>query len=317
MSERWTPSDLPSLSGVTAVVTGANSGLGLETSVGLARAGAHVVLACRDPLRGDEALGQVRVRVPGASVELVALDLASLASVRAFADAVGDRHPALGLLVNNAGVMALPTRRTTADGFEMQLGTNHLGHFALTAQLLPALLAAGPAGGPAAGPARVVTVASNVHKTGRLRRDDLMGERKYSGWGAYGQSKLANLLFTRELARRAAASGAPLAALASHPGYARTNLTASGPAAGSAAMLRLMGLVERFAAQTAQAGAWPSLRAAGDPAAVNGAYYGPDGFLEQKGRPKVVQPSAAAQDDDAARWLWERSAELTGVEPKL
>ena len=317
MSERWEPKQLPDLSGVTAVVTGANSGLGLETSVELARAGAHVVLACRDPLRGDEALGQVRVRVPGASAELAALDLASLASVRSFADAVVERHPALGLLVNNAGVMALPKRRTTADGFEMQLGTNHLGHFALTAHLLPALLATGATGGPAGGPARVVNVASNVHKMGRLRRDDLMGEQKYSAWGAYGQSKLANLLFTRELARRAADAGAPLLALASHPGYARTNLTASGPAAGSAVALRFMGLVERFAAQGADAGAWPSLRAAGDPAAVNGQYYGPGGFMEQKGHPQVVQPSAAAQDDAAARWLWERSVELTGVEPKL
>lgn len=317
MSERWTPADLPSLSRVTAVVTGAKSGLGLETAVELAMAGAHVVLACRDPLRGDEALGQVRVRVPGAVAELRPLDLASLESVRAFAEDLRERHPVVGLLVNNAGVMALPKRRTTADGFEMQLGTNHLGHFALTAHLLPALLAAGPAGGPAGGPARVVNVSSNAHKIGRLRRDDLMGEQRYSAWGAYGQSKLANLLFTRELARRASDAGAPLLALASHPGYARTNLTASGPAAGSTLALRATGLVERFAAQSANAGAWPSLRAAGDPAAANGAYYGPGGFLEQKGHPKVVQPSAAARDDDAARWLWERSAELTGVEPKL
>lgn len=317
MTSTWTPADLPDLSGLTAVVTGANSGLGLETSVELARAGAHVVLACRDALRGDEALGQVRVRVPGAAAELRSLDLASLASVQAFADGVLESFgEGLALLVNNAGVMAIP-RRTTADGFEMQLGTNHLGHFALTGLLLPALLATGPTGGVAAGPARVVTVASNAHKMGRLHRDDLMGERKYTPWSAYGQAKLANLLFMRELRRRADAAAAPLLSLAAHPGYARTNLTTSGPAAGSRLVARVTGVAERFMAQSAAAGALPTLRAAGDPTARSGDYYGPDGFMEQKGHPKLVGMTDAARDDADALWLWERSVELTGVDPKL
>lgn len=317
MTEPWTPAALPDLSAVTAVVTGANSGLGLETSVELARAGAHVVLACRDPLRGDEALGQVRVRVPAASVELRVLDLASLASVRAFADGVlAAFGTGLGVLVNNAGVMAIP-RRTTADGFEMQLGTNHLGHFALTGLLLPALLATGPTGGVGAGPARVVTVSSNAHKLGRLDRDDLMGERRYAPWKAYGQAKLANLLFTRELQRRADAASVPLLSLAAHPGYARTNLTTNGPAAHSRLVRLLTSISERVAAQGAVEGAWPTLRAVGDPTARGGDYFGPDGFLEQKGHPKRVQPTAAARNDADAAWLWERSVELTGVDPKL
>lgn len=319
MSSRWTPADLPDLSGLTAVVTGANSGLGLETSVGLARAGAHVVLGCRDAVRGDEALGQVRVRVPGASAELRPLDLADLASVRRFAaePVAAPGAPPLALLVNNAGVMATP-RRTTADGFELQLGTNHLGHFALTGLLLPLLLAAGATGGPAGGPPRVVTVSSNAHKMGRLDRADLMGERRYRPWRAYAQSKLANLLFARELQRRADAAGTPLVSAAAHPGYAATNLQAVGPAmSGSRVAAALTGLANTVLAQSAEAGAWPTLRAAGDPGVRGGDYFGPDRYLEQRGHPHPVGRTAAARDDAAALWLWERSVELTGVEPRF
>jgi NAD(P)-dependent dehydrogenase (short-subunit alcohol dehydrogenase family) len=319
VTERWTPAQLPDLAGTTAVVTGANSGLGLETSVELARAGARVVLACRDAARGDVALGQVRVRAPGSVAELRGLDLADLASVRAFAQGLTDDLRAagttLGLLVNNAGIMAIP-RRTTAQGFEMQLGTNHLGHFALTGLLLPALLASGASGGVGGGPARVVTVSSAAHRMGRLDRDDLMGERRYRPWGAYGQSKLANLLFMRELRRRAEAASVPLLSLAAHPGYAATNLQAVGPQMSGS---RLGSLLTRVGngvfAQSAQAGAWPTLRAAGDPAARSGDYFGPGGFAEQRGHPVAVGMTAAARDDDAAAWLWQRSAELTGVDP--
>lgn len=312
----WTEHDLPDLSGTNAVVTGANSGLGFATATALARAGAHVVLACRDPLRGDEALGQVRVSVPGSSVELALLDLADLASVEAFASAVLRSTPRLHLLINNAGVMAIP-RRTTADGFEMQFGVNHLGHFALTARLLPGLLS-GVASGDQR-PSRVVTVSSGAHRMVRgLNRDDLMGERSYKPWAAYGQSKLANLLFATELDRRARAAGVPLLSLAAHPGYADTNLQAVGPRmSGSRVSERLARLANRLFAQSAAAGALPILRAATDPSAESGQYYGPKGLMESRGAPGLVAMSAAATDEDNAAWLWQRSVQLTGVEPSF
>lgn len=309
-AERWTPANLPDLQGSRAVVTGANSGLGFHTALELARHGAHVILATRDPERGDDALGQVRVQAPGASVELRLLDLADLASIRDFAAGVAGGGGRIDLLVNNAGVMAVPHRRT-ADGFELQLGTNHLGHFALTGLLLPALLRGSVLGGPA----RVVTVSSMLHRMGRLHRDDLMGERRYSPYRAYGQSKLANLLFTFELQRRAQAAGASLAALASHPGYAATNLQAVGPQmAGSSLQARLSELGNRLFAQSAAQGAWPSLRAAGDPAAAGGQFYGPGGFAEQRGNPRLVSPAKHATNADDAAWLWDRSVQLTGVD---
>jgi len=310
-AEPWTPEALPDLSGVVAVVTGANSGLGFHTALELARHGAHVVLAARDPGRGDLALGQVRVQAPGASAELRQLDLADLASVRAFADGLLEGTGRVDVLVNNAGVMAVP-RRLTEDGFELQLGTNHLGHFALTGLLLPALLTGSVLGGPA----RVVTVSSMLHRRGRLHRDDLMGERRYTPYGAYGQSKLANLLFTYELQRRIDSAGlsARLASLASHPGYAATNLQAVGPQmTGSSLQARLGAIGNRFLAQSAAQGAWPSLRAAGDPAARGGEFYGPGGFADMRGNPRPVTPAEHALDTSDAAWLWERSVELTGV----
>lgn len=316
-SAGWTPSDLPDLTGHVAVVTGANSGIGFHTTLELARHGAHVVLATRDALRGDEALGQVRVQVPKASVEVRSLDLADLSSVRAFAAAFdADGAARLDVLVNNAGVMAVP-RRTTADGFELQLGTNHLGHFALTGLLLPALARGSVLGGPA----RVVTVSSLMHRGGRLNHDDLMGERSYRRWRAYRQAKLANLLFTYELQRRADAAGLRLASLAAHPGLADTNLSHVAPAMSGGLRGRveesLAGLLARYFAQTADEGAWPLLRAAADPAARGGEYYGPGGLGEQWGHPRVVKASSAAHDEGEARWLWERSEELTGVSVQL
>lgn len=307
--ERWTSADLPDLTGKVAVVTGANSGLGYHTALELARRGARTVLACRDVLRGEEALGQLRVTLPSASLELRPMDLASLDSVRRFAADVVAAHPRVDLLVNNAGVMAVP-RQDTPDGFELQFGTNHLGHFALTGLLLPSLVAAGTAHAPA----RVVTVSSMVHRSGRIARDDLMGERSYRPWVAYAQSKLANLLFFRELRRRLDAAGLPVASLAAHPGYAATNLAVAGPRlGGSRVRERLIRIGNAVLAQPAAAGAWPSLRAAGDPGARSGDVFGPGGFLEQRGPAVRVDCSDAAKDDDTAAWLWDRSVTLTGV----
>ena len=295
---RWTPADLPDQSGRTALVTGANSGLGLHTSLELARAGARVLLATRSPERGEQALARIRAEVPGAAVERVALDLASLASVRAAAQDVLDRASALDLLVNNAGVMAVP-RGTTADGFETQLGTNHLGHFALTGLLLPALLAA-PAG-------RVVVVSSSAHRMGRIAVEDLMSERSYSRWGAYGQSKLANLLFARELSRRA--EGRLLVASA-HPGYAATNLQSG---QGSRLLEMAMALGNRVLAQSDAQGAWPSLYAATMPDVRPDDYWGP-GVFEVRGHPRRVDRAPAARDDVVAHRLWQQSQTLTGVD---
>ena len=318
-TDGWTPVAIPDLSGLVALVTGANSGIGFHTAAGLAGHGARVILACRDPGRGEEAL--TRIRAGGATAELRALDLADLGSVRRLADDMTAALPRLDVLVNNAGVMALP-QRVTADGFEMQFGTNHLGHFALTGLLLPLLLAGsvprrGPSSGPelTTGPARVVTVSSTMHRTGRIAKDDLMGERRYSPWRAYSQSKLANLLFFRELQRRADDAGAHLASLAAHPGYAATNLQSAGPRmSGNALMGRLMALGNTVFGQSAEHGAWPSLRAATDPLARGGEYFGPSGFAEQRGKPRRVGMTAAAMDPETAAWLWQRSVELTGVD---
>jgi len=303
-SQRWTPRQMPDLTGTTAVVTGANAGIGLHTSIELARHGAHVVMGCRDPHRGDEALGQVRVQVPGASVELTRLDLADLASVRETAAALLAAHPRIGLLVNNAGVMALPKRQVSADGFEMQLATNHLGHFALTGLLLPALLP---------GPSRVVSVSSNAHRMGRIDLDDLQSERGYSPWGAYGQSKRANVLFTMELQRRADRAGAALTSVAAHPGYAATNLVRSRAAAGGNLAGRVMGVATRLLGQPAEMGAWPSLYAATMPDVTGAEYFGPTAFGGWRGHPERTTAAPAAYEPDVAARLWQRSVELTGV----
>ena len=287
----WTVRDIPQQLGRTALVTGANSGLGLQTSIALARAGARVLLACRDPQRAAQALGRVRSGVPGASVELVSLDLASLASVRAAAAALDTD---LDLLVCNAGVMA-PPRQTTADGFELQLGTNHLGHFALTGLLLPRLVEG----------ARVVVVASDAAKIGRIRFDDLMGSKRYLRWLAYGQSKLANLLFLRELSRRA---GSRLVVAGAHPGYAATNLQSAPGVAGA-----VMALGNRILAQSDADGALPQLYAATMPDVRSGDYFGPDGRLGLRGAPHRVTPVPAARDDAVAARLWAVSEQLTGV----
>ncbi|HLK12357.1 MAG TPA: oxidoreductase [Candidatus Binatia bacterium] len=301
----WTAGDIPSQAGKTFVVTGANGGLGYETALQLAAHGAHVVLACRDVAKGQRAAAAIAAEHPSASLAVHELDLADLQSIRRFADAVRAALPALHGLCNNAGVMALPYRRT-ADGFEMQFGTNHLGHFALTGLLLDRLRAT-----PGA---RVVTVSSNAHKLGTMRWDDLQGTRRYRKWSAYAQSKLANLLFAYELQRRLAASGAALASVACHPGYAATNLQTAGPRLqGSALGEALMALGNRLFAQSAAMGALPTLYAATAPDVRGGDYIGPDGFAEQWGHPTKVRSSARSRDPAAQRRLWEISEQLTGV----
>jgi len=302
---KWTAADIPDLSGRAVVVTGANSGIGLEAARQLAGAGAHVVLACRDARRGEAAAEEIRTTYADVSLEVSELDLASLSSVRDFAKGVAERHPALAVLVNNAGVMAIP-RRETADGFEMQLGTNHLGHFALTGLLLGPLFAA-----PSS---RVVTVSSNAHRMGRMHWDDLQGERRYGRWAAYGQSKLANLLFHRELARRLDAQPCETISVACHPGYAATNLQFGGARMeGSGWKERGMTLVNWLFAQSAAMGALPTLYAAVADDVENGDVIGPDGLGEAWGHPKKVRPGAAARDDAAAQRLWDVSEDLTGV----
>jgi NAD(P)-dependent dehydrogenase (short-subunit alcohol dehydrogenase family) len=301
----WTTEDIPPLAGRLAVVTGANSGLGFETATALARAGSRVVLACRDQVKGADALDRLLRVVPDGDVEVGELDLADLESVRKFATIFSDTHDRLDILVNNAGVMAIP-RRETADGFEMQFGTNHLGHFALTGLLLDRLLA-----GPGA---RVVTVSSLVARVGRIRFDDLEGSRHYNAWSAYGQSKLANQLFALELARRATRSGSGLVSVAAHPGYAATNLQSVAPQmTGSGLMERATRLGNILLAQSAAAGALPSLYAATAPEVRGGSFFGPDRLFGSRGHPTSAPFARAARRPDTARRLWAVSEELTGV----
>jgi NAD(P)-dependent dehydrogenase (short-subunit alcohol dehydrogenase family) len=302
MAPSWTAADIPGLGGRTAVVTGANSGLGLATARELARAGASVVLACRSEEKARGAQQSIRQAVPSAELTIAALDLADLDSVRAFADERVAAGSPLDLLINNAGIMAAP-RRMTKDGFESQFGTNHLGHFALTGLLLPVLLKA-----PAP---RVVTVSSTMHRGGKMDFDDLNGERKYSRWGAYSQSKLANLMFCFELQRRATEAGSSLLSLAAHPGYAATNLQFAAP--DRLYERAYMWIGNRVFAQSADMGAEPTLYAATFPGLPGGTYVGPGGMGEQRGHPKVVTAAGKAYDEQAWRRLWEVSEELTGV----
>jgi NAD(P)-dependent dehydrogenase (short-subunit alcohol dehydrogenase family) len=295
---KWTTADIPDQTGRTAVITGANTGLGFETAAALAAKGAHVVLAVRNVEKGKAAADLITRAAAGASVAVQELDLTSLESIRAAADQLRASHESIDLLINNAGVMFTP-KSTTKDGFELQFGTNHLGHFALTSLLLDRVLAA-----PGS---RVVTVSSQGHRFVRgIRFDDLQWENGYSRVGAYGQAKLANLLFTYELQRRL--QGTNTIAVAAHPGGSRTELTRNLPP--------LVAAVTRLAEplfQSAEMGALPTLRAATDPGVLGGQYFGPDGFGEQRGYPKVVASSEASHDTDAQRRLWAVSEELTSV----
>jgi NAD(P)-dependent dehydrogenase (short-subunit alcohol dehydrogenase family) len=328
MGEKWTAADIPDQTGRRAIVTGANSGLGFETALALAAKGAEVTLAVRDTAKGAEAARLITAQAPHARVDVLRLDLADLTSVDEFAwlwreahpdepdrggSAVAPGHPdrdgsadppgSLDLLINNAGIMAIP-RRDSAQGFEMQLATNHLGHFALTGRLIDAIRPEG----------RVVTVSSQAHRMGRIDFEDLMGERSYGPWRAYGQSKLANLLFMRSLAERLERAGSTVDSVAAHPGYASTHLQAVAPEMkGRGWQVKVMDVVNKVMAQSAAMGALPTLFAATAPAVSRGDYVGPDGFGEQRGHPTLVGMTGSARDDAVAARLWTVSEELTGV----
>ena len=301
MSPKWTAADVPDQTGRVALVTGANAGLGLETAAVLAERGARVVVAVRDLGKGETAVGEIERRTPNADVALQQLDLSSLASVRTAADELRAAYPRIDLLINNAGVM-YPPKQTTADGFELQFGTNHLGHFALTGLLLDHLLQVEGS--------RVVTVASIAHNIqAGIRFDDLQWERSYNRVAAYGQSKLANLMFTYELQRRLAATQTPTIAVAAHPGISNTELMRHIPGSGLPGFSALAGLVTNSPA----VGALAALRAATDPEVRGGQYYGPSGFRELVGHPVLVQSNRQSHDTDVQQRLWSVSEELTGV----
>jgi NAD(P)-dependent dehydrogenase (short-subunit alcohol dehydrogenase family) len=306
--ENWTLDDAPRLDGKVAIVTGATGGLGYQAALGLARRGATTILAARNPVKGAQALSRIKQSVPGAKVSFEAADLASLASVTQFAAAVSQaQNGVIHILVNNAGVMGFPTRRLTQDGFEQQIGVNHLAHFVLTAGLRDALCAA-PGGG------RVVTVASLAHRRGVLNFDDLQSARSYSPGGAYAQSKLATLVFALELQRRAERNGWNLHSIAVHPGWARTDIVTNGVGGGAPGLKAMvMDRVFSLVAQSAADGALPSLFAAMAPEAEGGAYYGPARFGETRGAPGVSRIFPQAADQAAGARLWALSESLTGV----
>ena len=300
---RWTTKDIPDLKGRNAVVTGANSGLGFEVALALATAGARVVLACRDHAKGEAALKKIRETARDPDVELAHLDLAELASIHDFAAGYAAGHDALDILVNNAGVMAIP-RRETADGFELQFGTNHLGHFALTGLLVDKLIAR-----PAA---RVVTMSSEVAIIGRIRFDDLQSVRHYGKWAAYAQSKPANQLFTLGLDSRFSAAG--IVSVCAHPGYAATNLQGVGPRmSGKKVMERITDLENALFAQSAAMGALPALYGATATGVHGAQYFGPDQLFSMRGYPKEIRFVKHARNPETAKRLWDVSEQLTGV----
>ena len=305
MADKWTAAQMPSQAGKTIVVTGANSGVGYQAALEFARHGAHVVLGCRDVVKGEAALERLRREASGASAEMAKLDVASLSSIREFVLRFKQGGRSLEVLVNNAGVMGLPKRELTVDGFERQMGTNHFGHFALTGLLLDVLQ-------KSAG-ARVVTIASLAHRNGKIEWDNLQSERKYDPMGAYNNTKLANLLFAYELDRRLKAAGSTVESLAAHPGVAKTDVFQNGPGNKGDFRMKLLEKLIPLIGQVDAQGAWPTEYAATEPGLRGRTYIGPDGFSELKGHPKIVQPRAQALDQAKAKALWEHSEELTGV----
>lgn len=296
MKSNWTEKDVKDQTGRIAIVTGANSGIGFETARVLAKKGAMVILGCRNINKGRQAINKIHTGTNKAKVELMELDLSNLQSVHNFSAAFLQKHDRLDLLINNAGVMVPPYSKTN-DGFELQFGTNHLGHFGLTGLLIH-LLKATPG-------SRIVNLSSMAHKGGKLNFDDLQWEkREYKPWQAYGDSKIANLYFTFELQRHLNENGNSTIATAAHPGWTATDLQRNSS---------LSNFLNRFFAQQPHAGAWPTLLAAVDDSAKGGEYYGPCGFLEIKGHPKRVQPNKLAQDREVAARLWKVSEELTNI----
>jgi NAD(P)-dependent dehydrogenase (short-subunit alcohol dehydrogenase family) len=307
--QAWTTKDMPSQQGKLAVITGATGGLGFQTALALAEAGAEVVLTGRNEAKGQAALNNIRAIYPKADISYEHLDLNSLASVKAFAENFTRRNTSLDLLINNAGVMAPPSRQTTADGFELQFGTNYLSHFALTAQLLP-LLKKGKQ-------PRVVNLSSLAHRFGKIQLDDLNWERSYKAWPSYGQSKLAMLMFAFELQRRSDANGWGLMSNAAHPGYAVTELQSTGPRMGKngkpGLLEKISELFEPLVAHSAAAGALPTLYATTSPDAKGGGYYGPTSLMEMKGRVGEATIANTAKDIKVAAELWNASEKLTHV----
>jgi NAD(P)-dependent dehydrogenase (short-subunit alcohol dehydrogenase family) len=302
---KWKASDMPDLTGKIAVVTGGNSGIGFFTCLELARKGAHVVLAARNKERGLDALEKIKLKIPSANLQFMKLDLANIELIKHFADTFTEEYERLDILVNNAGVMALPLRRT-AQGFEMQFGTNHLGHFALTA-LLFNIIERTPG-------SRIVNVSSLMHKFGKINFDDLNWEKSYSKWQAYGQSKLANLLFSLELNRRLRAAGKQTGVMTSHPGYAATKLQVrAGEMEGSKMNVRANNLMNALFAQPASKGALPSLYAATCENAISGKFYGPSGLGSVRGYPREEKINPLLTNPDVAKRLWEKSEKLIGM----
>lgn len=305
----WTVNDIPDLRGRVALVTGANSGLGLETTRALATHGAHVIMAARNLDKGRRAEAEIKQTVPGASIEVVSLDLASLASVRELATSVSQTHDRLDLLFNNAGIMAIP-RQETQDSFEMQFGTNHLGHFALTGLLLPKLVATLGS--------RVVTTTSIARIAGRIHFDDLQRQRSYSRWGAYGQSKRANMLFAFELQTRFTAAGVSTISVAAHPGGSKTNLPGTSMTLSNSRIDRFyFATIAQLMSQSALMGALPQLYAGTGSHISGGELVGPGGFATMRGYPKVDRHARKEYDRSTAACLWEVSEELTGVKYDL
>ena len=309
MKTEWTAQDIPSQQGRRVLITGANSGIGWEAALELARRGAELILPARTEAKADDAIARIRAQVPNAAIIPEILDLADLKSVHAFAKRVAEMFPgqSLDLLINNAGVMAVPTRELTVDGYERQFATNYLGPFALTALLFWSIK-------PQPG-SRIVTLSSGVSNQGKIEFDNLQSERRYSPmFGSYSQSKLADLIFQQELQRRLTAMGSPILSTGAHPGYAITNLQVTGPGENMPFVLRLGTMILKpLASQDAAHGALPTLFAATSPEATPGGYYGPSGFQELKGYPAPAKITAAAKDVALAKRLWAESERLTGV----
>lgn len=304
MTEHWTEADIPDQTGRVVLITGANSGIGFEAARALAQRNATVVLGCRTRSKAEAAAAAIEATRPSGSTEILEMDLADLDTLEVAAAEFVDRYDRLDVLVNNAGLMATPEQRT-AQGFEMQFGVNHLGHFALTGLLLETAMAT-----PGS---RIVSISSQGHRPGRIDFDDINSEKSYSPWPAYFQSKLANLLFTRELQRRLAAADADVIAVAAHPGVSQTNLGHEPSGLLGSAMNTVRPVFDMFFSQSAQMGALPTLRAAVEPDVDGGDYFGPDGFGEQRGHPVKRGMSSRAKNDADAERLWAISEELTGV----
>lgn len=303
MGKKWTENDIPDLGGKVIIITGANNGIGFENTKEFARKNATVIMACRNLSKGQKALEKVKNNVPDGQIELMELDLANISSIKRFATSFKEKYSKLDILLNNAGIMMVPYRKT-ADGFESQIGTNHLGHFTLTALLFDVLKQTSGS--------RIINVSSEGHNFGEMDWNDFMFEKKYGRVKAYGRSKLANLLFTYELDRRLKAKNIPVLALASHPGTANTGL---GDHLFGPVKFFLKPIVFFFIAQSAYKGSLPSARAAVDPDVKGGEYFGPKGFLgtETRGSPTMVQSNEQSHNLEDATILWEKSEELTGI----